>query len=142
MDNCCFNRPFDDQANYRIHLETEAIKTILNLCEKSWQSWKLVISEVSLFEIRNTPDQSKLKELEWLMTIAERCINLTEGKIDRAKEFEKYGLKTFDALHLACAELEVDVFLTVDDRFLKKSQSFHKLQINVSNPLRWIEEVL
>ncbi len=24
LDNCCFNRPFDDQANIRIRLETEA----------------------------------------------------------------------------------------------------------------------
>lgn len=24
MDNCCFNRPFDDQANIRIRLEAEA----------------------------------------------------------------------------------------------------------------------
>lgn len=24
MDNCCFNRPFDDQSKIRIRLETEA----------------------------------------------------------------------------------------------------------------------
>lgn len=24
LDNCCFNRPFDDQKQIRIHIETEA----------------------------------------------------------------------------------------------------------------------
>jgi len=24
MDNCCFNRPFDDQTQTRVRLETEA----------------------------------------------------------------------------------------------------------------------
>ena len=34
MDNCCLNRPFDDQSNMRIHLEAEAIKAIIILCEQ------------------------------------------------------------------------------------------------------------
>ena len=24
LDNCCFNRPYDDQSQMRIHLETQA----------------------------------------------------------------------------------------------------------------------
>ena len=28
LDNCCFNRPFDDQTQERIHLESEAILMI------------------------------------------------------------------------------------------------------------------
>lgn len=29
LDNCCYNRPFDDQTQERIHLESEAMLTIL-----------------------------------------------------------------------------------------------------------------
>ena len=29
LDTCCYNRPFDDQTQERIHLESEAILTIL-----------------------------------------------------------------------------------------------------------------
>lgn len=29
LDNCCYNRPFDDQTQERIHLESEAILMIL-----------------------------------------------------------------------------------------------------------------
>jgi len=41
LDNCCFNRPFDDQKQIRIHLETEAKlyikeKILLNELELAW----------------------------------------------------------------------------------------------------------
>lgn len=31
LDNCCYNRPFDDQTQERVHLESEAILTILKM---------------------------------------------------------------------------------------------------------------
>jgi len=41
LDNCCFNRPFDDQSNQRIHLESETVKAILKQCEQKF--WFLII---------------------------------------------------------------------------------------------------
>ena len=49
LDTCCLNRPFDNQADARIHLETEAIRTILDLCEQG--QWELLDSEVLALEI-------------------------------------------------------------------------------------------
>ena len=38
----------------------------------------------------------------------------------RAKQLEEVGFKSFDAMHIACAESEkADVFLTTDDKLLK-----------------------
>lgn len=31
LDNCCFNRPFDDQSQLRIRLETEAKLVVQDL---------------------------------------------------------------------------------------------------------------
>lgn len=31
LDNCCYNRPFDDQTQERIHLESEAVLSILKM---------------------------------------------------------------------------------------------------------------
>jgi len=45
-------------------------------------------------------------------------------------------------MHLACAETQADVFLTVDDRLLEKAKSIKTLKIEVNNPLKWVEEVL
>jgi len=39
LDACCLNRPFDDQTQDCIHLETEAIVLILNRLEK-WSDWE------------------------------------------------------------------------------------------------------
>ena len=33
LDACCLNRPFDDQTQIRIYLESEAVLTILYRCE-------------------------------------------------------------------------------------------------------------
>jgi hypothetical protein len=30
LDNCCYNRPYDDQTQERIHLEGEAVLVIIN----------------------------------------------------------------------------------------------------------------
>ena len=140
FDNCCLNRPFDDQTQIRIHLESEAIKAILELCEQG--QWRLMCSHVNYFEIARTPDESRRKKLELLISPAEVIIELTPEIILRAKVFESSGLKAFDAMHLACAETQADVLLTVDDGFLKKAASLPTLRISVKNPLTWLEEVL
>lgn len=41
LDNCCFNRPFDDQQHIRIHIETEAklyiqLKVVENVILLVW----------------------------------------------------------------------------------------------------------
>jgi hypothetical protein len=52
------------------------------------------------------------------------------------------GLQAFDALHLASAVGQVDIFLTTDDKFQKKAQQLPGLGVKVLNPLQWLEEVL
>jgi len=140
LDNCCFNRPFDDQSNQRIHLESETIKAILKQCEQKF--WYLMISDVTLFEIANTTDIERRQKLETLTNLAEETINLTTEFIEKAKYFESKGIKTFDAMHLACAKNQADIFLTVDDRLYKKSQTLNELKEFVTTPLLWIEKVL
>lgn len=140
LDSCCLNRPFDDQTRLRIHLESEAIRIILSLCEQ--KEWQLISSKVIEFEIENAPENSKKKRLELIISLAETTIKLGDEVTARAKFFESSGLQAFDALHLACAESHADVLLTVDDKFLKKVASIKGLKVLVSNPLRWIEEVL
>jgi len=44
LDVCCLNRPFDDQTQPRIRLESEAILIILAQCEQ--RQWEWVGSEV------------------------------------------------------------------------------------------------
>ena len=72
MDCCCLNRPFDDQTNPIIHLEAEAIKIILSLCEQ--KVFTLVSSEILKFEIEKTPDVLRKEKLKILEQLAQEVI--------------------------------------------------------------------
>ena len=139
LDCCCFNRPFDDQSDPLVHLEAEAVKIILALCEREF--FELVTSEVLKFEIEKTPDILRREKLKALEAIAKMTVRLGEEVVKRAKLFEEYGLKAVDALHLACAEQKAQVLLTVDRKFLKKARTLKGLKIEVKNPVEWLTEV-
>ncbi len=140
MDNCCLNRPSDDQSNPRIHLESEAIKTVIDLIEKG--TWELLSSDVLDYEISNTSDEKKRRNLLGINAMAVKTISLTNLIKDRANYFESFGVQAFDAMHLACAENNSDILLTVDDRFIKKANKINGLKVKIKNPLQWLEEVL
>ena len=140
MDNCCLNRPFDDQSNLRIHLEAEAIKTIIALVEQ--QKWDLVSSKILKFEISKVVDESRKNELMLMESLADKVVQINTQIGVRANEFERLGIHSFDALHLACSENNADIFLTVDDRLIKKALTINSLNISIRNPLIWLSEVL
>ena len=48
LDNCCYNRPYDDQTQIRIHLETEAKLHIQDMIKNS--EFALVTSYVLEYE--------------------------------------------------------------------------------------------
>ncbi|KAF3982567.1 MAG: type II toxin-antitoxin system VapC family toxin [Methylococcales symbiont of Hymedesmia sp. n. MRB-2018] len=123
-----------------MHLESEAIKTVIDLIEKG--TWELLFSDVLDFEISNTSDEKKRRSLQSISGMAVEIINLTNLIKDRASYFESFGLQAFDAMHLACAENNTDILLTVDDRFIKKANKINNLKVKIKNPLQWLEEVL
>ncbi|MDD2722432.1 MAG: PIN domain-containing protein [Methylovulum sp.] len=140
LDNCCLNRPFDNQADLRIHLEAEAVKTIITLVEQ--RTWQLIGSSILKFEIAKLTDNSRKRELALMESLASEIIVINQQIAEKAKQFENFGLQAFDALHLACAENNADVLLTVDDKFIRKAKNITKLGINICNPIVWLNEVL
>ena len=68
---------------------------------------------------------------------------LTDAEVERAREIKAIGFRTYDALHLACAEQSgADVFLTTDDRVIRTAtRHAETLKIRVANPLDWLLEV-
>lgn len=142
FDACCLNRPFDDQRQTRIHLETEAIETILSYIENG--IWRGVSSDLLKFEIMLTPDVERRRNVLGLLRLMRECAKICQANYVRARALMALGLKTADALHVACAEYaNVDVFLTVDDMLLKFALQHHdKLRVCVSNPICWMEEHL
>lgn len=132
LDNCCMNRPFDDQSDRRIRFESEAVKVILSLCEqRQWHN-------IAQFEIDQIPDEDRKRKLQLLIGQTDDVVTIDKAVSVRAREFEEKGMQAFDALHLACAEDGADVFLTVDDNLLQQALDIEDLGIPVHNPVLWL----
>ena len=132
LDNCCMNRPFDDQSDRRIRFESEAVKVILSICEqRRWHN-------IARFEIDQIPDEDRRWKLQLVSGQTDDVVTIDRAVSGRAKEFEEKGIQAFDALHLACAEDGADVFLTVDDNLLDQALGIEDLKIPVDNPVLWL----
>ena len=142
LDVCCLNRPFDDQIQDRVHLEAEAILSILNHIKIA--KWTVVGSEAIDYEISKIPDDDKRGMVRMLSTMQGTHVKVDAGVEKRAGELKAAGLKQLDALHIACAEkAKSDVLLTTDDQLLYRATKGNlKLKVKVDNPLRWVMGVL
>jgi predicted nucleic acid-binding protein len=142
LDVCCLNRPFDDQRQDRVRLEAEAVLLILGRCEAG--AWQWLSSAVVEEEVDNTPSHERRSRVKSMLSGAQSTVTLTATAVTRAKELQAMGFRTYDALHLACAEqARVDVFLTTEDRVLRiATRHTAQLQVRVANPLEWLLEVI
>jgi predicted nucleic acid-binding protein len=140
LDNCALNRPFDDQRQERVRLETEAIVLVLSRVER--REWTSLGSQALEIEIDQTPDAEQQSRLKRVVEFIESTIEIGEKELKRANELQAVGFVGFDAVHLACAESgKADVFLTTDDRLLKTAKRLaKKLRVKVENPLDWMKE--
>ncbi len=139
MDVCCLNRPFDDQTQDRIRIESDAILAILSKCISG--DWYLLSSEVIDIEIENTPDRWKKSKILKLYELAKEKVMLNEAIVKRAFELQNAGLTAFDSLHVASAEYsKADVFLTTDKNLLLTAARL-KVDTVTANPVNWFMEV-
>ena len=104
--------------------------------------WKWIGSEVLVDELENTPDIEKRSYMTELAVGVHETVMIAKTDIMRANELENLGFKSFDAMHIACAERSTaDVLLTTDDKLLKKADKERdNLKIKIANPLSWLME--
>lgn len=139
LDVCCLCRPFDDQSLVRVHLESEAVLSILSLIETG--KYKLVSSDAIYYEIENILVQEKRRKVEMFLPLAHNRIESNLRIEKRAEHLIHFGLRALDALHIACAEEGgSDVFLTTDGHIIKKAKQL-KFKLEVANPVDWLMEV-
>jgi hypothetical protein len=141
LDVCCLNRPFDDQSQERIRLESEAIILIISRLQSG--DWVWLGSDAIDYEVDQTPDPERQRRVRVLATAIQHSVPFTQAETARAQELQSFGFKQWDALHLACAESgQADIFLTTDDKLLRLAhQVAVQLKVQVENPLTWLTEV-
>jgi len=136
LDNCCFNRPFDDQDQIRIRIEAEAKLYIQTLIDK--RELELVWSYILDYENMANPYEFRQLVIQKWKKKATVNIRENENVLSYAEQLVKKDLKAKDALHIACAiEAGCTYFITTDDKILNKN-SFIK-SIEIINPIDMLD---
>lgn len=134
LDNCCYNRPFDDQNSLRISLETQAKlriqeEVLLGLHDLVWSSIEDYENAQNPFEIRRS-SISQWKNLAVSIQMADNAV------IQNAHIIMQKGIKNKDALHIASAiAAKCDAFITVDAKILKTPIQ----GIDIFSPITFLE---
>jgi len=136
LDNCMFNRPFDNQANLRIRLETEAKLHIQERIKLG--DLKLIWSYILDFENSQNPFAERKQTISKWRKLSTYDIEETPELLINAGFFVAAGIKAKDALHVACAiEGHADYFLSTDDKLLKRLATLNR--IIAMNPTDFIK---
>lgn len=95
LDNCCYNRPFDDQAQLTVRLETVtklAVQWMMatGVVEYAW-------SKALDYEISYNPFPKRRTSIQWWKSGAVAYVETTEEIIKRGEEIERLGVKPKDA---------------------------------------------
>ena len=137
LDNSCFNRPFDDQKQLRIKLETEAKLDIQERIFK--KEIKLTWSYILDFENEANPFEQRRLAIRGWKNYASVDTDETKEIIEKAERFHQMGIKSKDSIHLACAiSMRCEYFLTTDDELIKKASGIK--EIKVTDPISFIKE--
>src|SRR3990167_7545997 len=137
LDNSCFNRPFDDQKQLRIQLETEAK---LDIQERIFQKEiELTWSYILDFENEENPFDHRRIAIRGWKNHASVDTDETKEIVEWAERFHQMEIKSKDSLHLACAiSMRCEYFLTTDDDLIKRATGIK--EIKVTDPISFIKE--
>ena len=126
LDNCCLNRPFDSQGQVRIRLETEAKLRIQERIVAG--ELELVWSYILDFENAQNPFEERQAAISsWR---ARAVVDIVESPdlVQTARALVALGIRSKDALHVACAVAAgCEYFVTTDDLLLKRLSGYTRV---------------
>ena len=138
LDNCCYNRPYDDQTQLRISLESQAKLNIQTRIKNG--EIELATSYMTSFENSENPYEMRrniILDFQERNNTVHLSKDSDEAVNKKALEREATGVKHKDACHIACAiYTESDYLITTDDRLLKYKTD----EIRIVNPIEFIQE--
>jgi predicted nucleic acid-binding protein len=119
LDVCALCRPFDDQNQMRIRLETDAVLLILSHVRS--HTLTLIVSAAHHVEITAIEDLAERAHLQLLLQESGTSIPFDLARArQRAEQLVQSGLGLADAAHLALAEQAGSDFVTCDDHLLRQ----------------------
>jgi hypothetical protein len=79
LDNCVYNRPFDDQSQIRISLEAQAKPHIQRLIID--KKIELVYSYLSVYENSENPNPGHRNSIRNFFSYAIECVNIDKADV-------------------------------------------------------------
>ena len=140
LDLCCLKRPFDLQDQPIVRLQTEAVLSILAL---PTETAELLRSQALDLENSLNPVQARREAVALWLSEAKTIAADEADLAVRIAQLVGKGFKSFDAFHLASAELAgAAAFLTVDLPLLRlASRVVSELHVPVTDPVHFLEEI-
>ncbi|MDR0694217.1 MAG: PIN domain-containing protein [Prevotellaceae bacterium] len=133
LDNCCFNRPYDEQSNQKIQFEARAKLFIQELVMN--KDVELVWSYILKFENSKNPFTAKKDAIAQWETLSVLFVDASNEIVSLAENITQTGIKTTDALHIACAiTANCNYCITVDNHMLK----YRNDRITICNPIEFL----
>ncbi|MDR3291545.1 MAG: type II toxin-antitoxin system VapC family toxin [Methanobrevibacter sp.] len=134
LDTCCYNRPFDDQNQVKIELESTAKLYIQNKIYEG--EYDLVWSFMLDYENNDNPYEDRRENIQIWENIATEFCDLAREVLEQGKKLQKLGIKENDALHMSCAIFtKCSYFLTTDYKLTNRDLD----KIKIVNPIEFIK---
>ena len=136
LDNCCYNRPFDDLSQTAVNEEAAAKRFIQVLIK--YGIIDVVDSYMLYSEVADNPYEYKKSQiLGFIKAHAKEYIGneYSEQLKPLTVEIMSAGINLQDAVHVACAIVaECDYFLTTDKRLSKYKTD----KLNICGPVEFV----
>lgn len=136
LDMCCYNRPYDDQSQIKVSLETQAKLHIQDLIQK--KHLELVTSYMLRYECGQNPYEMRRRAImQFVDTHATAYVGLERKNeiVSMATEIMSTGIKFKDACHVASAVYaNCEYFISTDKRLLKYKTD----RIKLVNPIDFV----
>ena len=138
LDNCCYNRPFDDQSQLIINIESIAKLYIQSMILAG--RFELVWSDILEYENSKNPfEERSIRIIKW-KSVAKTKVESTHSVIEEAKNIVQHGIRPKDALHISSAiTAKADYFITTDKGIIRRAGEISK--VIILNPIDFVKEM-
>lgn len=139
LDNCCYNRPYDDQSQLMVSIETQCKLWIQKMIREG--SYELVSSYMLRYECINSPFIDRKRAIiQFIDKYADYIVDVDRKNLieERAQDIMSTGIKFKDACHVASVIFAgCDYFISTDKRLLR----YKSEEIKLVSPVEFLEEV-
>mgnify|MGYP002512128819 CR=1 FL=1 len=139
LDMCCYNRPYDDQSQLKVAMETQSKLYIQSLIKD--KKLELIVSYMLRYECSKNPFEMRRNAIFDFINKNTYAYIGDERKLlieTKAAEIMKTGIKFKDACHVASAlYAKCKYFISTDIRLLK----YKSEEIKMVTPIEFVNRL-